>query len=812
MILNKALFKRIIAYFAFILVAILSPAQEINDLISDSVKYQPIQLSEIPIELAETIAQGKEILDDLISNEEIEKLKQKNDSILNIVEKSEALIKKEMSQTSIRFLQNRLLQLQSQKIIVDAEVEKLTGIIKDLSRSMQFFNDEKIIWTNTKEKILELDYLETITKRIDQTINLLDSANSNVAEQAEIMLLTLDRSSQVSIKIEFMIADLNDAIKSQEMKLLESKYPNIFNLNYSSENIKIDYSFAKYAKSEWTEIKAFIARKADLFVIIGFLFIVLLTMFFYYQKRFEKEAKSIHNYYQKRLILVLTKPVSASVLLAILITILILPDLPLIIRDLLSIFLVIPLLVIMRQLLDKKLLYTIYGFAIIMILNILLEIFSPENIIYRIYLLFMAIANIILIRHFIFRILKNLHYEKKGLILKSIGYVFLVMAFIGLYGAIMGNVVIGKDLLIALNIAVVAGALIYASLIILNGIIITIIDAKYVSRINFFRNRNAYIKKKVVRILNFLGGFYFLVILLKQLNVWFSIRDRVADLFTEELSILDIEFSLTSVLVFILIIYLSVLISKTIQIILEYDVFSKIPMDKGLPHSISMIVKYSIITGGILLAVSAAGMPLTSLTVLLGAFGVGIGFGLQNIFNNLVSGLILLFERPVQIGDTIEVGTLIGTVRSIGIRASNIKTFDGAEVIVPNGQLISNEVINWTLSDQQRRIEVIVGVSYDSDPHQVYKLIMNVLTQRKDIMQDPAPTVLFNEMGESSLDFRLLFWTTSFSKWLQIRSEVIFEIFDLLKENNIEIPFPQRDVHIRSIEEQLKIDNSKNKD
>jgi small-conductance mechanosensitive channel len=204
-------------------------------------------------------------------------------------------------------------------------------------------------------------------------------------------------------------------------------------------------------------------------------------------------------------------------------------------------------------------------------------------------------------------------------------------------------------------------------------------------------------------------------------------------------------------------------------------------------------------------------MPLTSLTVLLGAFGVGIGFGLQNIFNNLVSGLILLFERPVQIGDTIEVGTLIGKVKSIGIRASNIQTFDGAEVIVPNGHLISNEVINWTLSDQQRRIEVIVGVSYDSDPHKVQKLMMQILTNHKEIMQDPEPRVFFNELGESSLDFRLLFWTTSFSEWLRIRSEIVFEVFDLLKENDIEIPFPQRDLHVKSIEQKLKIETSSNK-
>jgi small-conductance mechanosensitive channel len=213
---------------------------------------------------------------------------------------------------------------------------------------------------------------------------------------------------------------------------------------------------------------------------------------------------------------------------------------------------------------------------------------------------------------------------------------------------------------------------------------------------------------------------------------------------------------------------------------------------------ISVIVRFSMISVGIFLAVSAIGMPLNQLTIIISAFSVGIGFGLQNIVNNFVSGIVLLFERPVQIGDTVEVNNLIGSVKSMGIRSSNIRTFDGAEVVVPNANLISNEVINWTLSDKKRRIEIFSGVAYGSDVYLVKEILLGILNHHPDILKEPEPLVLFNDLGESSLDFRLLFWTDNYDKWIIIKSEVIFKIHDTFNEAGIKIPFPQRDLHIKS--------------
>jgi small-conductance mechanosensitive channel len=195
----------------------------------------------------------------------------------------------------------------------------------------------------------------------------------------------------------------------------------------------------------------------------------------------------------------------------------------------------------------------------------------------------------------------------------------------------------------------------------------------------------------------------------------------------------------------------------------------------------------------------------------MGALGVGIGFGLQNIFNNLVSGLVIALEKPVSVGDMVEIGTDTGWIKEIGIRASNMQTFDGAEVIVPNGELISNRITNWTLSSKRRRLEITVGVAYKSDPHQVNQLLLNVLENHPEILKLPEPGIFFTALGENSLDFTLNFWISDFVEGKRIRSEVLFRIFDVLKENGIQIPFPQRDLHLRSVDQDITIQTNSTK-
>ena len=201
---------------------------------------------------------------------------------------------------------------------------------------------------------------------------------------------------------------------------------------------------------------------------------------------------------------------------------------------------------------------------------------------------------------------------------------------------------------------------------------------------------------------------------------------------------------------------------------------------------------------------SQAGVELNKFTVITGALGVGVGFGLQNIVNNFASGLILLFERPIRVEDTVEVSGLVGTVKRIGGRSSTIQTFQGAEVIVPNSNLLSNQVINWTLSSPWRRVDIPVGVAYGNDPKEIIKLLVSVAEKNSGVMHEPARMAFFLGFGESALNFELRFWSARQDTWFQLKSDVAIAVAQALQENGIEIPFPQRDLHMRIADPQAQ--------
>jgi small-conductance mechanosensitive channel len=261
-----------------------------------------------------------------------------------------------------------------------------------------------------------------------------------------------------------------------------------------------------------------------------------------------------------------------------------------------------------------------------------------------------------------------------------------------------------------------------------------------------------------------------------------------------------LDVTLGNVLAFVLTLALALAVARAIRFVLDEGVFAEVTLPRGIPAAVSTTVQYAIMVVGFSWAVLASGMEMSRFSFLLGALGVGIGFGLQNVVNNFVSGLILLYERPIQVADVVEVGAVTGQVTRIGVRSSTVRTFSGAEVIVPNATLISTEVTNWTLSDNRRRIELNVGVAYGTPPQRVIELLLGAVRGRDGVLATPEPVALFLRFGESSLDFALRFWTADFDRWQVLASDVMTEVAASLGRSGIEIPFPQRDLHVRSLD------------
>jgi potassium efflux system protein len=278
-------------------------------------------------------------------------------------------------------------------------------------------------------------------------------------------------------------------------------------------------------------------------------------------------------------------------------------------------------------------------------------------------------------------------------------------------------------------------------------------------------------------------------------------KNDLADLLGASIGAGAVSISLGDLAVFALTIWLSFALSRFVNFALHEDVFSRMQLPRGVPYAVSSLMRYVLIFVGFMIALAAAGIQLSNLTVVAGGLGVGIGFGLQNVVNNWVSGLILLFERPLQVGDVVQLHSqeLWGEIRRIGIRASVLHTWEGAEVIVPNAQLISESVTNWTLSDRRRRVEVDVGVEYGTEAQRVIDLLIEVAAANPNILTDPQPSALFLGFGDSSLNFRLRTWIREFNEGLTVRSDLAVAIQTALAEANISVPFPQRDLHLRSV-------------
>ena len=265
----------------------------------------------------------------------------------------------------------------------------------------------------------------------------------------------------------------------------------------------------------------------------------------------------------------------------------------------------------------------------------------------------------------------------------------------------------------------------------------------------------------------------------------------------------SISITIGGIVLFCVSVFLSFWIAKTIRGVLSEDVLPNMTLPRGVANSVSTMSYYFLLLLGLLVALSAAGFELSQLAIVVGALSVGIGFGLNTVVNNFVCGLILMIERPIQLGDTVELSGTTGKVREIGIRTTVLATFEGADVMVPNGMLLSDKLINWTLSNERRRIEIPIGVAYGCAPREVQSLLLEVVSKIPGVCCDPVPAVLFMGFGESSLDFSVRAWTDDFDQWLAIRSEMAIEIHRVLNEAGIEIPFPQRDLHLRSVAPEL---------
>ncbi|WP_084157362.1 mechanosensitive ion channel family protein [Flavobacterium denitrificans] len=297
-------------------------------------------------------------------------------------------------------------------------------------------------------------------------------------------------------------------------------------------------------------------------------------------------------------------------------------------------------------------------------------------------------------------------------------------------------------------------------------------------------------------------GFYLLlfvscfILMIRNTYIFQSIVDPFRNSISETRNIGNISFTFENIIIFILIILFSGFISKAVSFLASDNQIVKNKDKAKNIGSWMFLSRITIVTVGVLIAFASTGIPLDRITLIISALGVGIGFGMQSLVNNLISGLIIAFEKPVNLNDIIEVGTQSGKMKSIGIRSSVVTTYDGADVVIPNGDLLNQNLTNWTLGSNHRRSQIRFGVAYGTDLDLTKKLLLEILAKNKNILMKPKPAIWFTQFGDNSIDLVVMYWIKHFDFDYAVKSQLIMSIDKTLKENKIVIPFAQQDIHI----------------
>jgi potassium efflux system protein len=366
----------------------------------------------------------------------------------------------------------------------------------------------------------------------------------------------------------------------------------------------------------------------------------------------------------------------------------------------------------------------------------------------------------------------------------KIGLVILPAAFlVNIFGYVNFGNLLG---IIFLRSAYIA-AMLYTAIRIIEGLIIIALQVRPLGSLRVISLHRRMIQRRTCRVLEFLAFLFWLNVLLSFFGLRTPLIASTEAALNANLAIGSFSITPGHILAFLIAVWASFLVSKFLRFVLEEDVYHHLHLGRGIPYAISTMLHYVILLLGFFVALGALGIDLTKVTILAGAFSVGIGFGLQNVINNFVSGLILLFERPIKVGDVIEVGGNVGEVSRIGIRASVIRTADGSEVIVPNGSLISSQVTNWTFSDRQRAVEISVNVAGGVDPQRVVELLKSTASAHPGVTKEPSPQVYVTNFSAGAVTFQLRAWTDRHEDWAQLRSDLSVAVNEALAHEKIAI-------------------------
>jgi potassium-dependent mechanosensitive channel len=666
-----------------------------------------------------------------------------------------------------------------------------------LARDLGELVDVRGRWEATRKAVAETGGSEVLLGRVNEVLAKIDTARLDVEQQIRPLVELETRITAAKEHIARVEQGVSDARRRLRMDMFRIDSPPLwavrpdvtaYRMAFRDKVERSTQDVAVYARQNGTRL--------GWFAIASLAFMMLLIVL-------HRSAAdwSVDDQASTRAAGILARPLAGGALIVLMAGVLVVfRDTPPLARGAIAIGLFWP----MRRLLKVGILpglqESLYAIAVWFVVDMVRSLLLPDGSLGSRTLLLGESLGAIWFVHWLRRPESLAHLGEAGLMMRAVGVALGFAApllAISAAANIAGNVSLAELIVQGILLALYLTYFVHAALGVLEATLRTLVRTRTAQHSRIVRYHQPLLIERGNRLLQWVATLLWLAVTARVFFVEDLLYDAVSGVLGASLRVGELDVSVGDIALFFLLISLSFVLARFLRFVLEEDVLARTSLPRGVPNAISTIASYAILLTGFVVAAAAAGVDIGRFTLVAGALGVGIGIGLQNVVNNFVSGLILLFERPIQLGDAVEVGGIVGTVRRIGMRSSTVRTYDGAEVVIPNSEFVSTKFTNWTLSDRNRRIRLPVGVAYGSDPEQVIQLLLGAAKGIEKIRAHPAPEAFFLGFGESALNFELRVWASSFDDGILIQSALSVAVNAALREAGIEVPFPQRDLHIR---------------
>lgn len=652
------------------------------------------------------------------------------------------------------------------------------------------------VWEATRASAV-LDQLPPrMLNRVEALLNALDQLKADLSVPLARQIELSQRANALASQIDTGSAEVEDAIASIDRRLLARDTPPLWAALGGSLHPLVDDNFSRGMEIESQFARAYAAaapfNRSVLLVLQPTLLVLILLA--------RHRARRLGGVGARKETEVLNRPLSAWLLLSMMAVLVLEPEAPLLAHQVAMLVALVPLLRLLPTQPLGRLGRWPYAVISLYVLDGLGMVPSTVGTGFRLIHLGVALVALALVLALPLRARRQAEPPPRWAQAAAWAAAALLTSAVLLN--VGGNTSLADALVSGLVESTFFGLLLFATVNVAKALVRALLDDASVRRLPLLQRHGAQMSALVSRLLTWSAAAGWAVYAMNAFRIMRPVLAAVTDILTRNVEVGEISVSLGDVLVFALAVLIAWWVARLVRQLLGEQLSARPSLPRGVASSVASLSYYVILMVGFLVALSAAGFKVSQLALVFGALGVGIGFGLQNIVNNFVSGLVLMFERPLRPGDVVEVAGVSGRVQSIGMRATTIRTFDGAEVVVPNGSLLSNSLVNWTLVDHSRRIDIEVGVVYGSDPARVVDLLESAARDTPGIAEQPAPSAVLKGYGDSSLDFVLRAWTMDYDSWVSIRSSMLMRIVAALEAQGIQIPFKQVDLNVRTVSEE----------